>query len=56
MKITWSEEWGVFTDLSFYRRDRGHFHEAPIEMSISTSEESLDDFIEGFKIQKTDDI
>lgn len=56
MEITWSEEWGVFTGLSFYRREKGSFHEAPIEMSISTSEESLDDFIEGFKIQKIEDI
>lgn len=56
MEITWSEEWGVFTRLSFYLRENGHFHEAPIEMSISTEEESLDDFIEGFKIQKIENI
>lgn len=56
MEITWSEEWGVYTLLSFYARDEGPFHMAPIEMSISTSEESLDDFIEGFKIQRIEDI
>jgi len=56
MEIRWSEEWGVLTLLSFYGRDEGPFHVAPIEMSISTSEESLDDFIEGFKIQKIEDI
>ena len=53
MEISWSEEWGVFTGLSFYRREIRHFHETPIEMSISTSEESLDDSIEGFNIQRS---
>jgi hypothetical protein len=56
MEITWSEEWGVSTHLSFYRTEQGRFHEAPIEMSISTSEEGLDDFIEGFKIEKIENI
>jgi hypothetical protein len=56
MEIAWSEEWGVFTLLGFYTREKAPFHEAPIEMSISTSEESLDDFIEGFKIQKIEEI
>jgi hypothetical protein len=56
MKITWSEEWGVFTLLSFYRGEVGSFHMAPIEMCISTSEESLDDFIEGFKIQNIENL
>jgi hypothetical protein len=51
MKITWLEEWGVSTLLSFYGRE-----EVPFHMCISTSEESLDDFIKGFGIQKIDDI
>ena len=54
MEIGLLEEWGVFTLLSFYGRDEGPV--GPVEMFISTSEESLDDFIEGFKIRTIEDV
>lgn len=57
MKITWLEEWGVFTLFGFYRKDQGGpSHFGSIKMCISTSEESLDDFIKGFEIRKIEDI
>lgn len=51
MQIGLSEQWGIWTFLEVSDYDKG-----PLKVSISTEEDSLQDFIAGFQIKSWKDI
>ena len=51
MEMGWSEEWGMWTYLNHFSYDTG-----PLQLDISTEEDELSDFINGFKLQRIEDI
>jgi hypothetical protein len=52
MQLRWYDKWGAFTSLALAE----DIIPDSYELSIITSEEGLDDFIEGFRIENTKDI
>lgn len=54
MEIAFYEESGIGSSLKFYEEEENL--SGPVEMSIHTSEESLDDFISGYELKDIGDM